>query len=351
MDKKIKPIIQLFIFIFIYLLILYYPISRLGILIGVYSSILFQELIILLLILPLISILISRIIRTKITEFISIISMFWLGISFIMFSLFLIFEILNIIFNLNYFLSGLTIITIVFFLTIIGIYNGNTFNIKIININSEKITKKIRVVQLTDIHLGSRSSRFLEKIVLKVNLLNPDFIVITGDLIDVKVINEAELFAFKNIKVPIYFVIGNHERYENLENILRILKNLKINVLRNEFKINSDIQFIGIDDSDDKNQVKNKLKNIKVEKNKYSILLYHKPDGFIAAQEKKIDLKLAGHTHAGQIFPFNFLVKLQFKEVVGLFEKNNSKMYVSPGTGTWGPILRLGTKNEITVLI
>jgi len=142
MNKKIKPIIQLFTFIFIYLLVLYYPILRLSILIGVYSSILFQGLIILLLVLPLISILISRIIRNKITKFISLISMFWLGISFIMFSIFLIFEILNMIFNLNYYLSGLTIITIVFFLAIIGIYNGNTFKIKIININSEKITKK-----------------------------------------------------------------------------------------------------------------------------------------------------------------------------------------------------------------
>ncbi|MBT7903597.1 hypothetical protein HN587_07070 [Candidatus Woesearchaeota archaeon] len=78
--------------------------------------------------------------------------------------------------------------------------------------------------------------------------------------------------------------------------------------------------------------------------------MYHQPKGMIEAEKAGINLQLAGHTHNGQIFPFNFVVKAVFPHVRGLYKINNLNLYVSPGTGTWGPPMRLGSSNEITVI-
>jgi len=79
-------------------------------------------------------------------------------------------------------------------------------------------------------------------------------------------------------------------------------------------------------------------------------LLYHRPDGWPAALDANVNLTLAGHTHAGQMFPFGLLVKRVYPDMAGLFEKNNNRLFVSVGTGTWGPIFRLGTRSELTVI-
>lgn len=82
---------------------------------------------------------------------------------------------------------------------------------------------------------------------------------------------------------------------------------------------------------------------------RYQVLLYHRPDGLEAAAAANIDLMLCGHTHNGQIVPFNFLVRRVFPRIVGLHDLGGTRLYVSPGTGTWGPVMRLGTRSEITV--
>ncbi|MBD3338920.1 MAG: hypothetical protein GF353_07420 [Candidatus Lokiarchaeota archaeon] len=78
--------------------------------------------------------------------------------------------------------------------------------------------------------------------------------------------------------------------------------------------------------------------------------MYHSPQGIEDAKKVGIDLQLAGHTHNGQIFPFNFFVRIFFKHIKGLYDLEDMFLYVSPGTGTWGPYMRLGLKNEITFL-
>ena len=111
-----------------------------------------------------------------------------------------------------------------------------------------------------------------------------------------------------------------------------------------------DIQFVGIDDSDNPGHVADTLPSIAMDKSKYRILLYHRPLGWEDAREHGIELMLSGHTHNGQIFPFNLLVKTRFKKIHGLYQNGGSALYVSPGTGTWGPIMRLGSVNEITCI-
>jgi hypothetical protein len=78
--------------------------------------------------------------------------------------------------------------------------------------------------------------------------------------------------------------------------------------------------------------------------------MYHLPSEWEAAREKGIDLQLSGHTHHGQFYPFNLIVKLVFPYFGGLYKKGKDHLYVSAGTGTWGPPMRLGSRNEITVI-
>jgi predicted MPP superfamily phosphohydrolase len=121
-------------------------------------------------------------------------------------------------------------------------------------------------------------------------------------------------------------------------------------VLRNRAVIDNGVQFIGIDDMDDAMQVSRQLARINVESEPYVILLYHRPRGLEAAAEAGVDLMLSGHTHNGQIVPFNLIVKRVFEQMRGLYYYAQATLYVSSGTGTWGPIMRLGTRSEITLI-
>ncbi|MBX4212191.1 metallophosphoesterase, partial [Candidatus Pacearchaeota archaeon] len=111
-----------------------------------------------------------------------------------------------------------------------------------------------------------------------------------------------------------------------------------------------DIQIVGVDYSDSKGYLGEILPKISIDKNKPSILLYHPPASLDYIEKKGIGLQLSGHTHNGQIFPFNLFVKLIFPYVMGLYKGKEASIYVSPGTGTWGPPMRLGSRSEITLI-
>ncbi|MEM7257593.1 MAG: hypothetical protein AAF404_09415, partial [Pseudomonadota bacterium] len=105
-----------------------------------------------------------------------------------------------------------------------------------------------------------------------------------------------------------------------------------------------------VDDTDNPAHAAQQLATIPVDADRFSVLLYHRPDGWTAARKHGIDLMLAGHTHAGQIWPFGLLVKRQFPQMAGYFSQEQQHMFVSQGTGTWGPTLRFGTRCEMTVI-
>lgn len=207
-----------------------------------------------------------------------------------------------------------------------------------------------RLVQISDVHIGSRSPRLLSRIVRKVNAQQPDIVVITGDFIDFRHIAEERLVALRELSAPTYFVIGNHERYVDLEAICQRLRRLGVRVLRNESHHEGDFHFLGIDDAEAKDRVARVLPSLSRDPSRYEVLLYHRPDGFEAAAAQGVDLMLCGHTHNGQIMPFNLLVKRVFPRIVGIHDLPGSTLYVSPGTGTWGPAMRLGTRSEITTI-
>ena len=118
-----------------------------------------------------------------------------------------------------------------------------------------------------------------------------------------------------------------------------------ISILDKESIILGEINLIGISDNQSPER-QFLLAQSMIKKNLFNVLLVHKPSIWDKAREFA-DLMLSGHTHNGQIFPFNFLVRMQFKTVYGLFKEKQSRLFVSSGSGTWGPRMRIGTNNEI----
>lgn len=273
----------------------------------------------------------------------------WLGVSPVVLGLLLVAEVVVALSLVDPKIAAQLVIGAGCVVAFFGVISALSPVVKTISIVSDKVSKPVRLVQISDVHIGSRSIKFLEKVIFKINKLEPDFVCITGDLIDQAGIEEHQLKSLKSIVGPVYFSIGNHEKYEDLSNIVARLQNLGVKVLRNRSMETDEIQFIGIDDKDDPAQVGRELAKLDVAKDKFVVLLYHRPRGLESAADAGVDLMLSGHTHNGQIIPFNFVVNRVFDRPNGLYEYGNTRLYVSSGTGTWGPIMRIGTRSEITL--
>ncbi|MBU2568022.1 MAG: metallophosphoesterase [Elusimicrobia bacterium] len=232
--------------------------------------------------------------------------------------------------------------------------------IKELNIPISKLPAELSgfsIVQLSDLHLHPlKSERWLETIVDEVNKLHPDVVVITGDLIDANLCKmDKHCGALGRIESVhgVYAVAGNHEFYVGLDTFEKIAADSGITVLRDEsVTIAGGLVLAGIDDFLTKKRFTGTspdLKSIleKCDRTKPLILLSHQPDVFDEAVKYGVDLQLSGHTHAGQVPPMDFLVMLYFKYPVGLYAKNLSHLYTTPGTGTWSPPMRLFTRSEI----
>lgn len=230
-----------------------------------------------------------------------------------------------------------------------GLWRAWHPQVEVVRLSSTKLDRPVRFAQISDVHIGSRTSRFLRNVMRSVAQLEPEFLCITGDLIDQHGVSMEQLEPLAGLGKPIYYSIGNHERYEDLDAIVGRLQALGIEVLRNRTVVANGLQFIGIDDHDNPEQVARVLPFLDVRRDIYSILLYHRPHGLEAAHQHGIDLKLSGHTHNGQIVPFHLAVSKVFQYRRGLYENDGTYLYVNEGTGTWGPTLRLGTRSEITL--
>ena len=215
---------------------------------------------------------------------------------------------------------------------------------------SPKLDRAVRVVQISDIHVGSRSGGFLPRVVRRVNALEPDVVFVSGDLIDLMNLPGSSLDAIGELDAPVFFAIGNHERYIGSDAVCARLQKLGATVLRDESVRWGSIDVIGIDDAEARDQVARVLGRVGGgDGSRFTILIYHRPDGVDDAARTGVDLMLCGHTHNGQIVPFNWLVRRMFPYMSGRYDVGDTVLYVSPGTGTWGPTMRLGSSNEITV--
>lgn len=220
-----------------------------------------------------------------------------------------------------------------------------------------------KIVQLTDVHIGpTLDKEFLRGIVAKVNAQDPDMVVITGDLVDGAVGALAEhVRPLQDLRSRdgVYFVTGNHEYYSGADEWIAFLTSINIRVLRNErvsIRGANGFDIAGVDDSsahqfgnghgaDYHRALSGRDENRPV------ILLAHQPRQIVGAEPFRPDLMLSGHTHGGQIAPINFLVKLQQPYVAGLYQHGTTQVYVSRGTGYWGPPMRLGAPAEISKIV
>jgi len=272
----------------------------------------------------------------------------WFGILWLLFSTLIIYEVLSRFFKINPSIAGFVIIAVVFLVTIYSMVNAQLIRIKNLTIRGNA---DFMIAQLSDIHMGSVSNVFLERIIEKTNTLNPDIVVITGDLVDnYNKTTQKGIGLLKKLKAPVLFVTGNHERYVGSEKVIKSLTEADVEVLRNQRKDYEQIQIIGISDNTDKKIVEQLIQKLHVNDSRFSILIYHRPIDAKVISKIGINLALTGHTHAGQIFPFNYIVGLSQRPLYGFFEYNKSYLYVTSGTGTWGPRMRLGTKSEIVLI-
>jgi len=231
-------------------------------------------------------------------------------------------------------------------LLIYGFINARLLKIKNLEISNSLITKDSIFVFISDVHIGSNRPKSLNKIVSHVNAIKPNFLIIGGDLIDSNSFHINDLMNLKDLKCPIYFVTGNHEYYiQNYQKHLDNIKSLGIQILNNQSIRLGEINLIGIEDNlsiNEKKEIYNKLSK----NDQFNLLAVHQPSLWKHVKGE-VNLMLSGHTHNGQIFPFNFIVKFKFPEIYGLYKYKKNSLYVSSGVATWGPKLRIGSNNEL----
>ncbi|MFQ1013394.1 metallophosphoesterase [Gilliamella apicola] len=239
-----------------------------------------------------------------------------------------------------------------------------------VKIDKRTKVNKLRIVQLSDIHINDMtSSDRIQHMVDKVNQLNADFIVITGDTLDRRLQPftekgfDKQFQQFKS-KYGTYIIFGNHE-YLNIkeennheQDIINAFKHANMKVLKDDVVHldNVGITFIGRDDfSSSRYDIKRaSLPDLMIfsNTNKPIILLDHQPHDLDEPANLGVDLMISGHTHAGQVFPINLIEKLIYKNNYGIYKntKQHFTSIVSSGFGFWGPPIRLMTRSEIVVI-
>ena len=236
------------------------------------------------------------------------------------------------------------------------------------------------IVQLSDVHLGAiRTPRFMERVAETVNRLAPALILITGDLFDgMGGCLQDFVGPLNQLKAThgIFFVTGNHEGYLGIKKPLAVLKQTDIRVLDNEVASVNGLQIVGIRFPD--HTLTADVRHLLLVSGAYtpetpSLLLYHTPTNIDATNHSRdvqqstsywrpdtvmtlaksvgIDLQLSGHTHQGQFFPFTWLTRYIFNGYdYGLHRDGDFQIYVTSGTGTWGPPMRIGSASEIPAI-
>lgn len=220
-----------------------------------------------------------------------------------------------------------------------------------------------RIVQITDIHVSPTIKRpFVESVVERVNRLDGDIVALTGDLVDGSVSwlsNDVAPLSRVRSKLGNYFVTGNHEYYSGAEVWVEKVRRLGFEVLMNEHRVltrgRGRIVLAGVTDYRAGNFFESHRSDpakaiAGAPRADVKLLLAHQPKSVFKAAEAGFDIQISGHTHGGQFFPWNLLVGIDQPFVAGLYTYKSTHIYVSRGTGYWGPPLRFGSPSEITLI-
>lgn len=319
-----------------------------------------------------ISMLLNKFISPNLTNFLYLAGSYWMGLLMYALLTFPIIGIINIIVSKSHLSNNLTdkyyiyqtlLITIIFIIiTIIGSFNAKSSYVKSFDIDIDKqaLKEPINVVMVSDIHLGNIiKNKRLSNMIKEINDLNPDIVIIAGDIID----SDIKPFLANNMGIEFskikstygtYAVLGNHDLMTKAENqIVNILEENSVKVLRDEsILINDSLYIIGRDDitinrfsENDRASLLDLTHNL--DNSKAMIVIDHNPKYIDESLNANIDLQLSGHTHKGQITPGNLVTNKMFEIDYGYLKKDNLNVVVSSGYGTWGPPIRIGSRSEI----
>lgn len=319
-----------------------------------------------------ISMFLNKFISPNLTNFLYLIGSYWMGLLMYTLLTFPIIGIINIIISKSHLSNNLTdkyyiyqtiLIALVFIIiTTIGSFNAKNSYVTSFDIDIDKPSFKepVNVIMVSDIHLGNIiKNKKLSNMVKEINDLNPDIVIIAGDIIDSDIkpfLNNNMGREFSKIKSTYgtYATLGNHDLMTKAETqIVKILEENSVKVLRDEsILINDSIYIIGRDDitinrfsENDRASLLDLTHNL--DKSKALIVIDHNPKYINESLNANIDLQLSGHTHKGQIAPGNLVTNKMFEIDYGYLKKDNLNVVVSSGYGTWGPPIRIGSRSEI----
>ena len=257
---------------------------------------------------------------------------------------------------------ALVVIAIVVITVFFGHLNALRPRIKKLDLSIRKTvgsTKSLTIVAVSDIHLGTIIGKSrLTRIVALINGLNPDLVLLPGDVFDEDIgpvikENLGETLRTIRSKYGVIAITGNHEYIGGAEAACRYLTDHGVRVLRDSsVKIDELCTVVGREDLSSRQFGGDKRKSLDellndVDTRLPVILLDHQPFHLEDAERHGIDLQLSGHTHHGQLWPFNYISQKIFEVSWGYKKKGNTHIYVSCGVGTWGPPVRTGNKPEI----
>ncbi|HEY5535713.1 MAG TPA: metallophosphoesterase [Ignavibacteria bacterium] len=219
--------------------------------------------------------------------------------------------------------------------------------------------KELNIAMVSDIHLGTiiGADRF-NSIVEKINELNSDIVLLAGDIVDEDiqpVIRHNLGETLKNIKSKygVFGITGNHEYIGGADNAIKYLMEHNVIMLRDtSIKIDNSFYIIGREDRSKRSFTGVQRKSLEelmagIDKNLPVLVMNHQPFEFDEVVQSGADLHLSGHTHHGQLWPFNYITQKIYEISRGYLKKGNTHFFVSAGAGTWGPPIRLGNRPEI----
>lgn len=259
-------------------------------------------------------------------------------------------------------ITAAVIITIVCLIVFFGNLNKRDITVKNLNLTLPKGLSKLNelnIVMASDLHLSTIDGEsLLSRIIDKMNSLNPDIILLAGDIVDDKaeVLEQRKIGeSFKKLhpKYGVFTINGNHEFINEVEASVKYAEHLGIKVLRDEYVlIDSSFYVIGREDVVMKQFTGKNRKSLEdmissINSDYPKMLLDHTPVKLEQAEKNGIDLQLSGHTHHGQIWPANIITNMIYEVSWGYLKKGETHYFVTSGAGTWGPPVRTGSKSEI----
>lgn len=239
----------------------------------------------------------------------------------------------------------------------VGMVHANHLKQIHCSVSMPMLKEPVRLVHLSDLHMGSViGRRQIRRIVRKTNALHPDLVVITGDLFNHNDVREcahpddlAEILKSLESRYGTFAVVGNHDPSPDDSMLRRFLNAAKITLLNDEIKEIDPLILAGRTGNTLENRPPIRSWLHDAERHKPVILLDHYPDSIIEAEELHLPLLLAGHTHNGQYFPCNYLIRLRYRGAMrhGYFRIRHSKCIVSAGAGYFQIPIRVGTDSEV----